>query len=273
LDEPTPIKFPDKQQIAPEVNEGAETSRVEENPLKKKRTKRVVEEDPEDMTPKPSFLDKFSHLKCSREKFVDKEFRICVGLLLLGFLLWIFGFIMCGQSSNYLQKSPAMIPTLSVLTGFNTLIQGYAYLLDFNRKTMYFLCTFGWQLFHFISLIIVSFVSVIYYGPQFSIVGAYLLLGVSLGALITQAIKQYKRRSFFGNYLVLNIWLAFHSFVVVILANLSPVKAGGPAVLVFLHLFLLWPIMYWTQRFLLSKVAPSDVGAYGSASGQRYMLS
>jgi hypothetical protein len=58
-------------------------------------------------------------------------------------------------------------------------------LLEFNRKTFYFVGTLIWQLFHFASLILVSLVSVIYYGPQYAIVGSYLLLGVSLSALVT----------------------------------------------------------------------------------------
>ena len=134
-------------------------------------------------------------------------------------------------------------------------------MLEFNRKTIYFIGTLIWQLFHFTSLILVSFVSVIYFGPQYAIVGSYLLLGVSLSALITQGIKQFKRRSLFGNYYVIDGWLAFHSFVVVILSNLSPVRAGGSAVLVFLHLFMLWPIMFFTQRALLLKIAPQDAGS------------
>ena len=58
-------------------------------------------------------------------------------------------------------------------------------MLEFNRKTIYCVGTLIWQLFHFASLILVSFVSVIYYGPQYAVVGSYLLLGVSLSALIT----------------------------------------------------------------------------------------
>ena len=58
-------------------------------------------------------------------------------------------------------------------------------MLEFNRKTFYFVGTLIWQLFHFLSLLLVSLVSVIYYGPQYAIVGSYLLLGVTLSALVT----------------------------------------------------------------------------------------
>ena len=81
----------------------------------------IRNEDEEVEEPKTSFLDKFNHLKCSRERFQDKEFKISLFLLVSGFILWIIGFIMCGMSSKYIQKAPAMIPTLTVLTGFNTI--------------------------------------------------------------------------------------------------------------------------------------------------------
>ncbi len=52
--------------------EGQETSKIDEIKIKKKKTKKLVDDDygnevnPDDDGPKTSFLDRFSHLKCSR---------------------------------------------------------------------------------------------------------------------------------------------------------------------------------------------------------------
>ena len=67
-------------------------------------------------------MDRFSHLKCSREKFTEKEFRVSLGLLVIGFALWIFGLVMCAQSSSYNQNARLLVPILTIFTGINTTI-------------------------------------------------------------------------------------------------------------------------------------------------------
>ena len=71
-------------------------------PRRKKGKKFEIEEENEEQEPKTSFFDRFSHLKCSREKFAEKEFRISIAFLIVGFVMWIFGFVMCGLSSTYI---------------------------------------------------------------------------------------------------------------------------------------------------------------------------
>ncbi len=89
---------------------------------KKKKKKKFDEDEEEDKGPKTSFMDRFSHLKCSKEKFGEKDFRVCLGLLMVGFTLMIFGFVMCGQSSTYNQNAPILVPLVTIFSGINTMI-------------------------------------------------------------------------------------------------------------------------------------------------------
>lgn len=102
-------------------------------------------------------------------------------------------------------------------------------------------------MFHFCSLLLVSFLNVVYLGPHWCIVLSWLMLGATLAAIVTTVIKQIKKRSFFGNYFSLNVWLGFHTFVQVIWANLSPVVGGEVGNIMFVtSIFFFLPILYIT---------------------------